>query len=525
MKTHLPQVATIGEITQNGKVRVSADVERYLKRDGKSLHWGIGSEVTISTTGAKPSAKVERKGRFLSLPTAVMEALGVRGGDSVAIVYAGGRLSLKRFSLVEKLGAATAITDRETPLEIVRLVETSPIPEKLMPMLQKEHQGKKLKVDPRKFLAGRRSLHAWMGRGLLGAADADDDALQDELIQERLASQADNGSWEDDTIQTARHIRELVDLKLTKRHKAVSAGAEWLLARAESEANPGMFFLSDRLVAKQAEILEQRRLIRAGEAQGSLGKLRFRSIVASEAKRLATGDDLIDYVCAPRLMWPNALVLEALLSAGYERHPRVQRAIQSLLNGYTYWCECNYQLGTGTHSNRPVPGSKELAQREAECIERFRRPRADGEPPYESAARVSRRTAKGANVYSLRLNDHIQTCEVITTRSLYRARNAALRRAAQAHLWLFAGARHAVDSVLLLDVFARYDHPASHVAILRSIPWLIANQNRDGSWGDGDKKDAATLAVLRALLRVGHLLPKAFSPCLSPSRSAKRKGN
>ena len=64
----------------------------------------------------------------------------------------------------------------------------------------------------------------------------------------------------------------------------------------------------------------------------------------------------------------------------------------------------------------------------------------------------------------------------------------------------------------MLQVFSYYDHPASRVAIMRSIPWIIDNQHPDGSWGEDDRKDASTLAVLQALLRVNDLLPAVLEP-------------
>ena len=69
------------------------------------------------------------------------------------------------------------------------------------------------------------------------------------------------------------------------------------------------------------------------------------------------------------------------------------------------------------------------------------------------------------------------------------------------------------SQVHMLQVFSGYDHPASRVAILRSIPWIIDNQNPDGSWGEGDGKDVSTLAVVQALLLVRELLPAALDPC------------
>jgi len=62
----------------------------------------------------------------------------------------------------------------------------------------------------------------------------------------------------------------------------------------------------------------------------------------------------------------------------------------------------------------------------------------------------------------------------------------------------------------LLQVFARFDHPASRVAIMRSIPWIIEPQDPDGSWGEEGHKDKETLGVIEALLRVRDLLQARF---------------
>lgn len=60
----------------------------------------------------------------------------------------------------------------------------------------------------------------------------------------------------------------------------------------------------------------------------------------------------------------------------------------------------------------------------------------------------------------------------------------------------------------MLQVFSGYDHPASRIAILLSIPWIVKSQNRDGSWGVGERRDATTAAVVTALMRVCEELPE-----------------
>ena len=50
------------------------------------------------------------------------------------------------------------------------------------------------------------------------------------------------------------------------------------------------------------------------------------------------------------------------------------------------------------------------------------------------------------------------------------------------------------------------------VGIMRHIPWIVENQNQDGSWGDDADRDTSTLAVVRALLSVRELLPAGLRP-------------
>jgi hypothetical protein len=47
---------------------------------------------------------------------------------------------------------------------------------------------------------------------------------------------------------------------------------------------------------------------------------------------------------------------------------------------------------------------------------------------------------------------------------------------------------------------------------MRSIPWIVDEQNVDGSWGEESGKDAATLAVLSALVSVNAHLPAGLLP-------------
>ena len=516
----VPQVVSIVSVDRNGKIRLKKEVKRHLGSD-QGLRLALTGEVTLTPRGKGEEASV--RGGCLVLPESVLQTLEASTGTQIAMVARQRGLALKGIEIEEREAEDARAVDYETPYRITRVVETNAMPDQLLPALAVRHRGRELQHRVKAFLSGRQSLEAWLSRSLLGKPEAKDEALRETLVEERMQEQEEDGSWGQDPMLTARSLRELSELGLTRRSAAVRKGAEWLLARAESEANPGMFFLSDKLVAKQAEILQKREGVRRGQPGGPLGKLRFAGRTPSEAKRLLAADDIIEWSCGTRIMWPNALALESLLGLGYERHPRVRRAIESLMHGVVYWCECNYQLRAGTHSWREAPGGKELSVREQDLMTMYRYAGRSSLEDYLGARRAARLPGKGAEAFLLKRAEHVQPCEVITTRALRHARASRVRRAAAAHLWRFASVQRPYDGQFpqgeydpspahMLQVFAGYDHPASRVAIMRAIPWTIDNQNPDGSWGEGDRKDASTLAVIRALVSGRDYLPQGMRP-------------
>ena len=512
----VPQVISIVVVESNGKISLKKEVKEYLGSDQR-LRLVQNGEVMLTARGRGDDADV--KGGRLSLPQSVLQTLGASAGTLIAMVTRGKQaLAIKKIEIEEREAEAARVVDHETPYRITRTVETNAMPDQLVPVLADRYRGRPLRRDVMAFLSGRRSIEAWLARCLLRKPDVDDEGLRKALVEERLREQQEDGSWGNDAMLTARSLRELSELGLTRRAAAIRRGAEWLLARAESEANPGMFFLSDRLVARQADILQKRKGVRRGQPGGGLGKLRFAGRTPSEAKRLLAADDLIERSCGTRIMWPNAIALEALLGLRYEGHPRIQRALTSLMHGYVYWCECNYQIGAGTHSWREVPGDKELSAREQDLMTMYRYGGRSSLEGYLDSPRAARLPGKGKEGFLLKMPNHVQPCEVITTRALRHVRASRVRRAAAVHLWRFASVQRPDDGRFpqgeyvpsqahMLQVFSGYDHPASRVAIVRSIPWIIDNQHPDGSWGEDDRQDASTLAVVRALLRVRELLP------------------
>lgn len=244
---------------------------------------------------------------------------------------------------------------------------------------------------------------------------------------------------------------------------------------------------------------------------------------------MKAGDDLISRSCGPRITWTTALVLEALLKLGCEKSERVQAAMWMLTS--SRWCDNAQQhgmSGTGEIRRKDPFSNEEIKKIEQDCIHRYRYGGISSLKELENADMAHtpfhlRRIAYSSkkDEYLLRMPDLGQGCPAIMTRALSQVKNRKLRMLAEANLWKYAGFQHSTDGSFegrhglwftdpqagLLSIFARYDHPVAKLVIMRSIPWIISNQNKDGSWGKQAYKDISTLAVFEAIVNVRDYLP------------------
>jgi len=269
-------------------------------------------------------------------------------------------------------------------------------------------------------------------------------------------------------------------------------------------------------------VTEQEQVIRRRQLQKRGKKERFRQLNASEKKIIKAADDQIINPCGPRIMWPNALVLEALLMLGYEHHERIQTALRTLLTGRD-WCECGFQHGLSSWRRHEPYSTEDIETFEKACIQQYTYggvTSLDALRKWDVAytrrkLRVSHKPVTGGTEYQLRMPSHIQGCEAVTTRAMSHVTDEKLRRFAEAHLWRFAGLQHSADGQFaferygsghsqagFLKIFAGYDCPVADVVVFRSLPWILDSQNNDGSWGDGSNKNAETLAIIIALTRI-----------------------
>ena len=514
----IPQIVSIVPVSRDCKVSLKKEVKSYLGADSKDFYLDTQKEILLTTRESATGKLAELKGYRLSLPKNIVTNLELNESSWLAMIQRKEAVALKKMEIEEKEDERAQVVDFEATHKVTRVVYTNPMPEKLLAGLKEQYGDFKLKHNVRGFLRRRRTLAAWKARKLIGIVESSDKELREELIRERLDKQRDDGSWEGQVVLTARYLKELCELGVQPDTDTMRKAVSWVLQRPQSSYNPGMFFLTDELVGEQASVIEQRIQTRKGT------RPRFRELKESEKKIVKAGDDMIHNPCGPRIMWPNALVLEALLDLGYEDNDRVQAALNTMIT--RDWCECGYQHGLSDQRKTGPLTMDEIEKMEGDCVDQFRY--GGISTPIQVGAnmpRISHNCEKSMDTFSLRMPTHIQGCEAITTRAMSRVRNEKMRRFAEAHLWRFAGKQHSSNGEFakekygtgfpqsgILQLFASYDHPVSKVVIMRSIPWIIDSQNEDGSWGEESSKDASTFAVLSALVSLGDDLPFNLIP-------------
>ena len=347
----VPQILPVCRMAGNGKVTLKKSARRRIgSGDGAVLHLHLGEEILLSSRRGEIEIPVGRRGDF-ELPPRARQALSLEATGHLAFVERGEDVALKSIEVTEEPGPHATFLDRESAHHVLRVVVTNPDPEQAIRVAADRYRTERLRYDAAAFVRDRRDLESWCARGVLGQHRASDDDVRTELIEQRSEAQQSDGSWSGEVSATSRALRELAALGVLKGDARIARGATWLLSRPESPHNPGMFFASEQLTALQMEIVE-------GRNRGLKG--RFREIKRSEQKRIEAGDDLIRMPCGPRIMWPNALAVEALIACGFEKKDRVRRALRTISSHE--WCECAYQHGI---PSQPPSGSP----REGEDLE------------------------------------------------------------------------------------------------------------------------------------------------------------
>ncbi|MHA1212896.1 MAG: hypothetical protein ACTSSH_10590, partial [Candidatus Heimdallarchaeota archaeon] len=333
----IPQIIGHSTINREGKIRLKRDVLKFINAQNEtSLFLEINKEIILSTK--RGSEQPILRNKYLQLPKSAIDKLEINGNARICFIHrSDAAVAVKRFDITVKISTIPRIIDFEKPYSVLRQIETFDEPNQLLQNLLTGLAGKKLRYNISDFWRGKTSFNGWKARRLLGETEDSDDELRNQLIQKRLHSQSPDGSWEGLVTVTAKNLLELSELGMNSNYPQLQKGIKWLFERRESPHNPGMFFLTDELVAEQSTVINLRK------TQTERPKERFRKRPKHELKLVTAFDDLYFNPSGPRIMWPNAIVLETLLTLGYEYHERVCTLFETLL--YFDWCEYAYQYG------------------------------------------------------------------------------------------------------------------------------------------------------------------------------------
>jgi hypothetical protein len=524
----IPQLVSIVPLKSEGRLLLKKAVRQHLGLNGRrTLYLETTDEIILSAQRNRgKQIKIDSK-NLIRLTDKVLSTLKVKEKGYLGLVQRANAIAIKAFQITEEKGDHARFIDIETTYHITRKVQTNPALEQFLPKLVKRCKNAKLKYNVYAFLRDKKSLESWLSRRILGTAEKSDRQLRRSLIDERLKKQLKNGSWENHITATARYLRELADLGMTKKDSQIRKAITWLIDRAQSKYNPGIWFATDELVREQAEVIKRRK-----QQKGKGPKERFNIRKAKEINLVRAGEPLATDPCGPKISWPTALVLEALLKLDCENLKRVKTALHTLTIN-PFWCDNSYQHGLSEWRRTKPPSTENIEGLKQYLIQFFkyggiRNPqelaKADESHQPFHLVRLTRLPSKKAEKYLLRMPEACEGCRIIMIRALSRTGNPLLKKILELYLWNYTSVQNFKDGTFtpypqrtfidmqlpLLQLYSNYNYPIAKLALLRALPWIINNQNKDGSWGKEPYKDIATYTVIHSLVSLLYYLPSNF---------------
>ncbi|NHJ39235.1 MAG: hypothetical protein FK731_04320 [Asgard group archaeon] len=515
IKKTIPQILAFTNISKNGVIFFKNKIMNFLNIDEtQPITITIENEVLLSVKDAGVKLTI-LPGNKLQLPSYVIKKLDITKKTKICFVQRKHAIAMKKFKIEIITTKFPRIIDIETPYLVTRRIETFGDPLEIYELMKKKMEDYKLKYNIKKFWQNKKSFYAWKARQILGASNKSDKELQIDLIQERLQLQKEDGSWNNNVILTAKNILELSELGLNSNHPQIQKSITWLLEQMQSKYNPGMFFLNENLVKEQSEIIDRR------IEQASGPRDRFRKRVSSEIKQITTFDELYFNPCGQRIIWANAIVMEALLAYGYEYHNRIQTAFDTI--AFTRWCECAYQHGKSDWNKKNSMSLLDIEKFQKQTLFEFKHGGIYNLktlailPTKNHFLRIKEESKKDYTEYTLRMPIPQQGCEYITAGALYQVKNEKISNLVQAHLWRFIVLlynalqqpkmvkemeKNNLTYYFQLQVLGKYDSLPAKLGILFALPWILEHQNENGSWGEGKITESATLAIIKALNKI-----------------------
>ena len=452
------------------------------------------------------------------IPEWVWNRLKVSSGERFCITERKGRYYLKKLELTERSTSIPHLTIMDSfGRDVVERVysaflDPQQITSKgLEPLL---HLMGKFKYDPISPFKKMTGKLGYLGRKeFIGESHESDAQLMREFVKTLEETQLENGSWEDNTMITASNIIKLREAGVTPENHVIGEGVKWLLSTAEPLGFPGLFMLSEKLVARF-------NAWKASQMRGKSGRPHRRTTEREAHKYLENRDVLSSisaWPCELRLTWTSGIVIEALLRCGLHEKPRVVKAINTLfkMSERGRWCGCGY---FDTRDRNFISES-------LEPINFNRRPVLKFSLDANFIARLVcdnyRLVALDAGKNRALVTNRFQStgeCSMVVLRALsfhpeFPGSNFESNSALSCAGYL--GIDGVEEDAYISSVFAlltNMSHAFAAFLVLRSIPVLIRRQGEDGLWQEKPigrcpppTKEESSLMILRALKRFGFL--------------------
>ena len=467
--------------------------------------------------------------RSAEIPDDARELLGLEKGGTLCVTKRDGRSLLKRLDFAAEDGVVPgcyvfdSFTDTAVDRRCELRTELSAITEQVLDLLLSEIGT--FRCDP---VAPFTTLPGMLGflarKRFAGGLTAEDRDWAEERREVLAREQAGDGSWQDAVPATAFNVIRLLELGCGREDDTVGRAVQWLLARPEPVGFPGAFMSSDSFLER----------FNAWKKPGAKGR-KGRNTPQRDRDQFWENRDLFgvpDGYCEARFTWTNGVVLAALLQCGLHQHPRVVRAINTLMtrSGDGGWCGCGY-FDTGRWNfveadDSPVD------------FDRFPVPAANRRHSYNWFA-----TAEDAMGLAHPW-DGVQGTDVVVGRSLVSGAvgnsgdcSRVMQRGLSYHPDYPGSNLEAISALhciahqtarglwrghflsFMFGMLARCKHPLSAFAVLRSVPLLIRKQRSDGFWSEDESgynlgmhtelptpsKEESSLLILQALHDHGFL--------------------
>lgn len=290
------------------------------------------------------SAKEGGAGR--EIPQFAWDRLTSIPGSHICITLRSGQYFVKTLRLIEcsTTVPGTSITDSFNLDSVERsyavLTDLSRITEdgvdRLFSLMDKFRWNP---IDPFKEIPGRIGILA--RREFLGGNTKADDA---EIVRYRVELerlQLPNGSWDNNVVTTAFNLISLIELGVTTDDSVITRGTNWILSMNEPFGFPGLFMLTNTHTERFNSWKEK-------QEKGKSLRSSSRNTTAKEVRDYLSNRDMLSSISRPpcelRMTWASGIAVEALLRCGLHREKRTIRCINTLLtmsNGHS-WCGCGY---------------------------------------------------------------------------------------------------------------------------------------------------------------------------------------